>query len=318
MKYLCVSANPAIDKQLLLGELKPGEVHRVKDARPHTGGKAAHVAMVLRTLGETPLWIGFAGGEAGEDLLAGLQDLGIRTHACATKQRTRVNLEIIEDGGRVTEILEAGGTPSPLEVAEFRKSCEAAFAQEREQLTVIFSGSLPSGIEENFYATLIGRANSYGCRTLLDTSGEALRLGLGASPGFVKPNRQEAERLLGWSVNGLAQAACAARQFITWGARSAAVSLGDKGLLWCPGNGEPVYHAKAVPVKAHSTVGSGDATVAAFAFAAGQGLGMDDTLRLAVACGAANCLADSPGAALMRDIDDFRKQVLVEMFLEAA
>jgi len=45
---------------------------------------------------------------------------------------------------------------------------------------------------------------------------------------------------------------------------------------------------------------------------------MDDTLRLAVACGAANCLADSPGAALMRDIDDFRKQVLVEMFLEAA
>ncbi|SRR6266403_3353217 len=313
MKFLCVSPNPAMDKRVLVSELKLGQIHRVKSARAYAGGKAAHVAMILRTLGESPAWIGFAGGETGEDLLSGLKQLGIRTHACPTQQETRVNLEIIEDSGRVTEILEPGGAPAPLEATDFRKSCESAFAQGREQLTVIFSGSLPRGLEDGFYASLIANANSFGCRTFLDTSGEPLRLALAASPQFVKPNRQEAESLAGQTISDLSVGARAVRQLISLGARSAAISLGDQGLLWCPGHGEPVYHAVAVVVQPRSTVGCGDATVAAFAHAASHGFAMEETLRLATACAAANCLADSPGAARLLDIENFRKQANVEL-----
>src|SRR5437667_11657557 len=167
--FLCVSPNPAMDTRVLVKDLQPGQVHRVKSSCAQAGGKAAHVAMVLQTLGQTPLWIGFVGGETGEDLVSGLERLGIRVHACPTRQRTRVNLEIIEDHGRVTEILEPGAAPLQSEVAAFHKKCESAFAQSREQLTVIFSGSLPFGVESHFYASMIESAHSFGCRTIRDT-----------------------------------------------------------------------------------------------------------------------------------------------------
>ena len=306
-----------MDTRVLVKDLQPGQVHRVKSSCARAGGKAAHVAMVLQTLGQTPLWIGFVGGETGKDLVSGLERFGIRVHACPTRQRTRVNLEIIEDDGRVTEILEPGGAPSQLEGIEFHKKCESAFAQGREQLTVIFSGSLPQGLEDSYYASLIESANSFGCRTFLDTSGEPLRLALAASPHFVKPNRQEAESLLGYSIRDLSVAAPALQQLISLGARTAAISMGAQGLLWCAGKGEPVYHAPAIPLKPRSTVGCGDATVAAFAHAAAFGLSVEETLRLATACAAANCLAESPGGARVADIESLRNQARSEVFLNA-
>jgi len=306
-----------MDTRILVKDLQPGQVHRVKSSCARAGGKAAHVAMVLQTLGRTPLWIGFVGGETGKDLVSGLERFGIRVHACPTRQRTRVNLEIIEDDGRVTEILEPGGAPSQLEGIEFHKKCESAFAQGREQLTVIFSGSLPQGLEDSYYASLIESANSFGCRTFLDTSGEPLRLALAASPHFVKPNRQEAESLLGYSIRDLSVAARALQQLISLGARTAAISMGAQGLLWCAGKGEPVYHAPAIALKPRSTVGCGDATVAAFAHAAAFGLSVEETLRLATACAAANCLAESPGGARVADIESLRNQARSEVFLNA-
>jgi 1-phosphofructokinase family hexose kinase len=315
--FLCVSPNPAMDTRVLVKELQPGQMHRIKSSCARAGGKASHVAMVLQTLGRTPLWIGFVGGDTGKDLVSGLERLGIRVHACPTRQRTRVNLEIIEDDRRVTEILEPGGAPSQLEVTEFHKKCESAFAQGREQLTVIFSGSLPQGLEDGFYASLLERANSFGCRTFLDTSGEPLRLALAASPHFVKPNRQEAESLLGHSISDLSAGARALQQMISLGARTAAISMGTQGLLWCAGKGEPVHHAPAIVLKPRSTVGCGDATVAAFAHAAALGLAVEETLRLATACAAANCLAESPGEARLADIQSFQNQASAEVFLSA-
>jgi tagatose 6-phosphate kinase len=315
--FLCVSPNPAMDTQVLVKELQPGRMHRVKSACAHAGGKAAHVAMVLQTLGRTPQWIGFVGGETGKDLVSGLERLGIRIHACPTRQRTRVNLEIIEDDGRVTEILEPGAAPSQFEVNEFHEKCASAFAQGGEQLTVIFSGSLPQGLEDGFYASLIESANSFGCRTFLDTSGEPLRLALAARPQFVKPNRQEAEWLLGLSISDLSVGARALEQLIGLGARTAAISMGAQGLLWSAGKGEPVHHAPAIALKPRSTVGCGDAAVAAFAHASALDLGVEETLKLATACAAANCLAESPGAARLADIKSFQNQARAEVFLNA-
>src|ERR1700748_3480475 len=81
--FICVSLNPAIDKRLRLDALKPGRVNRATEAIPTPGGKAAHVAMVLRALGADPLWLGFAGGPNGDSLLQGLRDLSIRAEGVA-------------------------------------------------------------------------------------------------------------------------------------------------------------------------------------------------------------------------------------------
>jgi 1-phosphofructokinase family hexose kinase len=310
--FLCVSANPAIDKRLTIASLLRGGVNRAQTAKDHAGGKAAHVAMVLQTLGAKPHWIGTCGRANGEELLDGLAALGIEATGCATKEPTRTNLEIIEDDGTVTEVLEPGISPSSSEWAEFEEDCKGQFAQGAKRLSVIFSGSLPQGADPGFYARLMRLAGEFGCRTFLDTSGEPLRLGLAAKPFFVKPNRDEVSRLLDMPVTSLATAIAAIRELLGRGAQSAALSVGAAGLLFCAGADTPVFFAPALPVKIRSTVGCGDSALAGFAMGMASNFSPQETLQLAAACAAANCVADSPGAARAEDIKSFQRQVVVQ------
>src|SRR5207247_9636545 len=62
---------------------------------------------------------------------------------------------------------------------------------------VVFSGSLPRDVPEDFYAEAIRDLNRRGVRTVLDSEGEPLRLGVQADPFLVSPNQPEAEALVG-------------------------------------------------------------------------------------------------------------------------
>jgi 1-phosphofructokinase family hexose kinase len=310
--FLCVSPNPAIDKRLTVPSLLRGSVNRVRTAKSFPGGKSAHVAMVLRTLGEEPQWIGPCGGASGHELVAGLSALGIQTTACATKQPTRTNVEIMEEDGTVTEILEPGAVPSSAEWEEFASACRKLFAEGAETASVIFSGSLPANAEPTLYAALITSAREYGCKTFLDTSDQPLRLALAERPFFVKPNREEITQLLGMPLSSQSDWVGALHKLLSLGAKSAALSLGSQGLLFCVSTSAPVFFAPVVPLQPRSTVGCGDSALAGFAFGIASGYSSQDTLRLAAACGAANCLADSPGAARLQDIRDFQQQISVQ------
>ncbi len=310
--FLCVSPNPAIDKRLIVPSLSRGKVNRARTIQGYPGGKSAHVAMVLHTLGGKPRWIGPCGGESSRELLAGLTALGIQTTACTTHQPTRTNLEIVEDDGTVTEILEPGSAPDPAEWEAFENACTSLFAEGAENGHVIFSGSLPANSTLGAYAGLVATARKFGCKTFLDTSGKPLRLALAEKPDFVKPNREEAVQLLGKPLGSLADAIGALHKLLSLGAHSAALSLGSEGLLFCSGADAPVLFAPVVPVQPRSTVGCGDSALAGFAFAIASRYSPEDTLRLAAACGQANCLADSPGAARLEDIQDLQKKISVQ------
>src|SRR5580658_9797614 len=163
--FLCVSPNPAIDKRLMAPSLVRGQVNRVRAVQAFPGGKSAHVAMVLATLGANPRWIGPCGGVSGRELLAGLSALGIQATACTTHQPTRTNLEIVEDDGTVTEILEPGSAPDPAEWEKFENACRSLFAESAENGHVIFSGSLPANSTLGTYAGLVASARKFGCKT---------------------------------------------------------------------------------------------------------------------------------------------------------
>ena len=61
-----------------------------------------------------------------------------------------------------------------------------------------------------------------------------------------------------------------------------------------------------------SAVGSGDATLGGFAYAAVQGIGGEEALRLAAACGAANCVAPAPGRIELATVQRFVPQIEVQ------
>ncbi|HEY8716691.1 MAG TPA: 1-phosphofructokinase family hexose kinase [Candidatus Acidoferrum sp.] len=310
-RFFCVSANPAIDRRLRLAKLEVGKVNRASDAQSAPGGKAAHVAMVLRTLGADPLWIGTAGGRTGEELLRGLRALSIRAYAERVDPETRVNLELIEASGEITEILEPGRSLTDANWQSFLAACERLFSNEAAGATVIVSGSLPAATDPDFYADLTDLAHRHGHAMFLDTSGEPLRRALESNPDFIKPNRTEAEVLTGEQITNRDVARKAAESLRALGAQSVVISLGHEGLLWYQ-HGQGTFQAQPESVDHRSTVGCGDATVAAFAYASAMNFDTDKTLRLAAACGAANCLADLPGQLSLADVRNFEPRVRIE------
>ena len=292
---VCVSANPAIDRRLRLKNIAVGKVNRALSAQPFPGGKAAHVAMVAKALDIDVVWAGFLGGAAGEECESGLSAFGVPLTVIRTQAETRANLEIISADGSVTEILEPGGMVTEGEIERLLTTCRDIFCELKEDGQVALSGSLPPGAPADLYAELTRLAHLYGCRVLLDTSGEALRRGLAAGPDLVKPNGEEASSFVGYVIRDAAGATAAAHRFFDAGARSVAISLGPEGIVWRRSADSDALISQLPPVQTGSSVGSGDAALAGFAVAYERGLSDEETLSLAVACGTANCLADAPG-----------------------
>jgi 1-phosphofructokinase family hexose kinase len=309
---VCISANPAIDRRLRLESISVGSVNRALSAQPFPGGKAAHVAMVAKSLGVEVMWVGFLGGAAGEECETGLSALGVPLTVIRTQTETRANLEIISADGQITEILEPGGTVTEGEVERLLTACRDIFAESGENTQVAFSGSLPPGAPADLYRELIRISHSYGCRALLDTSGEALRHGLEAAPDLVKPNRTEAASFVGHQINDSLSAAEVAQKFFQAQAQSVAISLGADGMIWQRSRNSALLISQMVPIADCSSVGCGDAALAGFAVAYERGLGDEDTLSLAVACGTANCLADAPGQVESSDVLRIAQNVKVQ------
>ena len=308
---VCISANPAIDRRLRLKHIAVGEINRALSVQPFPGGKAAHVAMVAKTLGIDVMWVGFLGGTAGEQCESGLSALRVPLTVIRTESETRANLELVSADGKVTEILEPGGAVTEAEVERLLTTCRDLFAESERETQVALSGSLPPGAPPDLYAELIRLAHLYGCRTLLDTSGEALRQGLNAAPDFVKPNRNEASDFARIKIDSAGNAAEATQKFFAAGAKGVAISLGGNGMIWQRAPDEDVFISQPSPLATCSPVGCGDAALAGFAVAHERGLSDEETLRLATACGSANCLAEVPGRVALIDVSRLAQEISV-------
>ncbi|OLE83798.1 MAG: hypothetical protein AUG07_07520 [Acidobacteria bacterium 13_1_20CM_2_60_10] len=307
--FFCVSLNPAIDTRLIVNGFVPGRVNRVSEVYRTPGGKAAHVAMALKGLGATPTWIGFSGGATGNELLAGLCLLEIATMPVSTGQASRVNLEILDKGGEVTEILEPGGVITQSEWSEFQQVCAGAFQLAANKKIAVISGSLPPGVPTEACAALVSSAQSANCLAFVDSSGLPLSKALGAGPDLVKVNREEAEFVTQVAIRDPISAAQAARKLLDLGANSAAISLGDRGLIGVRKHDGIAIHAWTNPLRPKSTVGCGDSALAGLAFAAAIDRSFEQSLALAVACGASNCMAALPGRIVREDVSRMEQGV---------
>jgi 1-phosphofructokinase family hexose kinase len=289
---ICVSVNPALDRRIRLQKLTVGAVNRAQWAEALPGGKAAHVAMALTALGVRAVWLGFLGGAIGQYCAEGLRARGIEVEAVKTEAATRVNLEVVEESGMVTEILDPGTVPG--------KERDELLSRLKEDIekwdaAVVVSGSLPAGMAPEYYAEIIELSRDASVKTFFDSSGTALAIWVAAKPDFVKVNRHEAEVLLGLRVENVESAIAAAKDLIKRGAGSAAITLGAEGVVWVEAENGPVWIAQGPSLDPVSTVGCGDATLAGFVYAAMQKLKGEAAIRLAAACGAANCCASAPG-----------------------
>lgn len=296
---LTVTLNPAVDKNCRLEELHTGVVNRLRTAACWPGGKGINVTRVLRQFKLPVMAIGFLGGNNGKMIEEAVEQLGADCFFTHVEGETRVNTNLIEDNGRVTEILEPGPTITGKNLEEFVKCYVGCL--EQCQL-VVLSGSLPKGVPSDFYATLIKLANAYGGKTILDTSGEALKAGLEAVPYLVKPNGPELEQLAGRALSTREDLIEESKKLLKKGIQKVVVSLGSEGMLYVDGEGALFAPAKEVQVV--STVGCGDTAVASLCMSELAGDDRETMLHKAVALSAANAATEGCG------------QIPMELYLE--
>lgn len=302
-----VTLNAAIDKTYYVSSLAPGGVTRVGRVLAAAGGKGVNVAKVLRQLGhEDVTATGFAGGHNGRFIASKLAEAGIHAAFTETKGESRICLNIIaEDDGASTELLEPGPQIGEAELETFKLLLREL---SRDSALVAFSGSLPRGVSAGLYAELIAIAKSEGAQTLLDTSGEALALGVAALPSFVKPNEDEARALLGEASGQALRDALAA--LMERGLRAAVVTLGAEGAV-AAAEGS-LYRVRIPRINPVNTVGSGDSFVAGYAYGRVRGWPAAECFRYAAAAGCANALSSVAGDVDIEVRDRLLKEITVE------
>ncbi|MET0491535.1 MAG: PfkB family carbohydrate kinase [Actinoplanes sp.] len=187
-----VTLNPALDLTYTVDALIPHGTHRVAAVAERPGGKGLNVAAVLHTLGEPVLATGLLGGTTGGRVTALLRENGVPSAFTRIAGETRRTVAVA-DPADATGFWEPGPRITAGEWAAFVSHFRGLLGRAS---VVALSGSLPPGIPADGYAVLIRLAGVAGVRTVLDTSGEALRHGLAAGPDLAKPNALELSTLL--------------------------------------------------------------------------------------------------------------------------
>ena len=256
-----VTLNPALDYEVLLDGLQPGELNRTKNEHMHFGGKGVNVSTVLHGLGVETVALGFLAGFTGRALEDGLRAAGIRTDFVWLEEGlTRVNVKIRSmDRCEETEINSGGPVIPPRALEAFFEKLDLLTAGD----ALVLAGSLPAGVPPDVYQRVLARVEGRGVLTVVDAARDVLRGVLPYRPFLIKPNSAELGELFAASPLSEAEILPLAKSLQTQGARNVLVSMGGDGSLLLDETGE-ARRLGVPPGTVRHTVGAGDSMVAGF------------------------------------------------------
>lgn len=305
---ITVTMNPAIDKTVEIDTLQAGGLNRIQRVEYDAGGKGINVSKTIHELGGESIAVGFLGGNAGKTIEHVLEDRGIQNDFIWVEGETRTNTKVFEQNGAVTELNEPGPKITEAQIDELLKKLDE-YAKEGN--LIVLSGSIPAGVDRKIYARITELAHEKGAQVLMDADGDLFRNALEARPDIIKPNRVELEEYAGVDYRvSQEELLDMAKNLQEKGIHTVAVSMGKSGALFVKNDYE--VRCPALSVKAHSTVGAGDAMVAALAYAWDQKLNEEDTVKLCMAAsaGAVTTIGTKPPEREL--VDTLMEQVVIE------
>lgn len=277
-----VTMNPAIDKTVELGTFVHGGLNRVENIIMDAGGKGINVSKTIKALGGDSIATGFIGGNNGIAIAKMLESDKVNTDFVVVDGETRINTKIAEADGDVTELNEAG---PKIASEEQRKLMEQLMQYAKEGTWFVLSGSVPAGVPKTIYGDIIRKVHEKGAKVFLDADGELFSQSLAAKPDVIKPNRVELEKYIGaqHSLNE-EELINIGNSLLEQGIGTVIISLGHEGALFLT-RGQ-VLKCPPVSVEVHSTVGAGDALVAAFTYGMHEGEDFVSCAKLGIATSA--------------------------------
>jgi len=306
-----VTLNAAVDRTLLVPNFQVGQRHRASVGFLSAGGKGINVGRALKRLGVPVVCTGLAGGRNGTLLVEELTQEGILNDFVRIRGESRTSTAVLDPTSNVyTEINEWGPEVAEDELDTLRE--KLAYLTQGAEF-VVFAGSLPRGVEADFFAEVVRDAGRRHQLAVVDTDGEPLRVGTAAEPYLVAPNVREAEELVGHEFVDEEDLAGALDEIAELGARNVLITLetGCYALLREDRN-EVRLRARVPALEPVSRIGAGDTLLAGFLAARAAGRSFEDAVRSAVATGAASVLEPGPGRFDPREASRLTPLVTVE------
>ncbi len=300
-KYvLTITLNAAIDKTYVVNHFTLDRVHRPQEMKSVAGGKGINVARVCKTLGKPSFASGFVGGHNGRFIENHLAKEGIPFDFVKVKGESRLCIAIVDLVNKTqTEVNEWGPVVSEEDArrleSKVRKLLPGASF-------LVFCGSAPPGTPPDIFARLTKIAKDMDVPAVLDTSGELLREGLEAHPFIVKPNLRELGEVVKGNLDDTKDIKEAMRA-ISEKVEIVVVTLGKEGAIMF--DKERFLYTPGIKVPFVSAVGSGDSFLAGFLCGLLDKRPLQECLKLANACGAANVIVVGAGMGRREDMERF-------------
>ncbi len=182
---------------------------------------------------------------------------------------------------------------------------------------VVFSGSIPPGVDEDIYYKMINICKEKRVLTILDSNGPALINGIKANPNIIKPNLVELSQILNNpKLNELnlsdITVACKylvnqAKNLLNKELKIILITLGSNGAILLTKN--LVLYGNVIVNNVIDTVGSGDSFLAGFVLNYFLKIDLKQCFKYAIACGAANTIIPGPNIFNNKDVKTLLKKV---------
>lgn len=302
-----LTMNPALDKTAEVEELHIGGLNRLQNLIVNPGGKGINVSKMLHILGKESIAMGFVAGINGQYIVDALDQLGIAHDMVEVEGNTRVNLKVLNKQRQLTELNEEGPT---IQHQQLTTLCEKIVSKATKGDCVVVSGSVPTGISSDVYEQLIKQLKTTGTSVLLDADGELFKCGMQALPTVVKPNCFELCQYFGVKeTKDIPTLISLGKQMLQKGIALLVISLGEAGAIFM--KDELIAHVSGLKVEAHSSVGAGDAMVAAIACALENNDSFEQLIKLSVACSAGAVATQGTQPPTWKAVEELMKQVTI-------
>ena len=148
-----VTLNAAIDRTLTVPNFQRGQRHRASAGLTLAGGKGINVARALKTLGVPVVATGLVGGATGTRIVEELTAEAILNDFVRIDGESRTSTAVVDPtGGTYTEINEWGPA---VRAEELEMLLEKLRYLTQGAELVVFAGSLPRDVADDFYAEAI-------------------------------------------------------------------------------------------------------------------------------------------------------------------
>lgn len=306
MKIITLTLNPAFDLHCSTAHFASESENLATVTRREAGGKGVNISRALKAGGVESMALLVLGQDNAAAFEKALAADGLFFEALYRPGSIRENITIHPENAPETRLSFTGFSADDGLLLQV----ESALAPLLEPGCIVtLTGRLPEGVGMPAVQLLLARLRRQGVHIVVDSRSFSLSDLTAARPFLIKPNQEEISAYLGYSINSFEAVCDAAQKLCCRGIEHVMVSLGAQGALLCCRQG--CYTATAPKIRAVSTIGAGDSSIAGFLAAFVRGDGAADCLRTAVAYGSAACLTPGTLPPRSQDLQELIPKVTV-------